>query len=1084
MRTILSSLFLFFCLCIANAENIKIDLSGQWMFRLDSLNRGVQESWQNIAFNEFITLPGSIQNQGYGNDVTKNTSWLTNQSRSSSWFIHPMYKEFREGEKVYYPNNFQPDKHYVGAAWYKKEIYVPKDFKEREVLLSFERVHWQSMLWIDDILVDSCNSLLAPHIYDISKFVQPGKKQIITLRIDNSEIIDVGINAHSWGDQTMTAWNGIVGEMSLIANEFVYMEDIQIYPDVKAKNAKLNIKLKNLTNEPIQTTLSWVINSYNTDIKQQILPSSATVVVEPGIQEFSHTIDLGDNALLWSEYHPNLYKLQTVLQSESIHQLYQHSFGIRELAVKDNRFYLNGKEIYLRGNVLCGTFPLTGYASMEYSDWKRIMTIHKYYGLNHVRFHSWTPPKVAFQAADEVGIYLLAETDVWTSVRTTQQESFLQQEGDLALKYYGNHPSFVFMGIGNELSAKKEITNSLLGKWKKDTRRLYTGLANSTGSITSLYDFIITREVRSNIGWPPRPEVSYFYRNKPSTDFVFDNPVKYPVPLITHEAGQHCSYPALDQMMKFTGSQFAGYIETARKQLQDRGMLYQWPDFVKASGKLQTLLYKHELETYLRMPRHTGYQILQIEDFPGQGGALVGILDYFYDSKGYVTAQEFREFCHEQVLLAKFPKFVWSTSECFKAEVLYSNWSEHILRNKSVHSQIVNEKGEILYRKMMTPDSISRGDAVSLGYLQMDLHDIDEPCKLILQANVVDSDIQNEWSFWVYPTEQSFPEDKEITIVTDWDDKVEKEVSEGKTVILQLDKKQIRGNLPPSFLPVYWTQFDKMGNSQTLGILCNPKHPLFKYFPTESHTNWQWFDLLNNAHPLIFDEFGMSNSWNKDFTPLIQLIDGWKTNRKLGVLAEGSLGKGRLVITSMNLTDSLETRLSVRQFRFSLFAYMNSKEFNPFNQITSDQIRALLNKQSEGKLFDNINSIYFENINTKDTYANLIDGNKGTKWTGEYINEKKPASIVVELKKPEGVGGLIYTSSITGKQKNIPYRLYLSQDGKEWGIPLVEGVFSHKAVSQEIDLLYFHQAKYIKIELPAMSGMNQLDITELELMVE
>lgn len=1083
MKKIVSFLFLISCLFVVNAENIKIDLSGQWMFRLDSLDRGCSEHWQSVDFKEYVTLPGAIQNQGYGNDITKDTPWLTNQSRSSSWFIHPMYEEFREGEKVYYPNNFQPDKHYVGAAWYKKEICVPENLKNQEILLSFERVHWQSTLWIDDVLVDSCNTLLAPHVYDISKIVQPGKKQVITLRIDNRQIIDVGVNAHSWGDQTMSAWNGITGEMLLIANESVYMEDMQIYPNVEAKNAKINIRLKNLMDKPVKATFSWQIDAYNTDIKQKIRPSSFDVIVNPGVQELTQTVDLGDSLLLWDEYHPNLYKIETDLYVNAGHQSYRHSFGVRELSVKDNRFYLNGKEIYLRGNVICGSFPLTGYASMEYLDWKRIMTIHKYYGLNHVRFHSWTPPEAAFQAADEVGIYLLAETDVWTSVRTPEQKAFLQQEGDLALKHYGNHPSFMWMGMGNELSAKKDITDSLLGRWKEDNRRLYTGLANSMGSITPSYDFAITREVRSNIGWPPRPECSYFFRNKPSTDFVFGNPIKYSVPLITHEAGQHCSYPALDQMMKFTGSQFAGYIEIARKQLQDKGMLFQWPDFVKASGKLQTLLYKHELETYLRMPRHTGYQILQMEDFPGQGSALVGVLDYFYDSKGYITAQEFRKFCNAQVLLAKLPKFVWSTNERFKAEILFSNWSEKTLLNKSIRCQIVNEKGQILYRTILATDSISRGDAISLGDLQMDMYDIHEPCKLTLQANVMNSDIQNDWSFWVYPAEHTVPEDKKIPIATEWNEKIEKEVAEGKTVILQLDKKQIRGNLPPSFLPIYWTQFDKMGNSQTLGILCNPKHPLFKYFPTESHTNWQWFDLLNSAYPLIFDEFGMDNCWSKDFIPSIQLIDGWKTNRKLGVLAEATLGKGRIVITSMNLTDSLDTRLAARQFRYSLNAYMNSKDFNPSTQVTSAQIQALLSKQSD-KNPQNTMSVSFDNISSKDAFVNMIDGDKSTKWTGKFVNGKKTASIIFKLQKTEGVGGLVCTLNFASKLRDIPYKLYLSQDGKEWGIPLVKGEFMNRAVAQEIDLLYFHQAQYVKIELPVIDEIEQMDIEDLELMVE
>ncbi len=1068
------------------AENLKNDLSGRWDFKLDSLNAGVKEEWYKHSFGESINLPGALQNQGYGNDITAETPWVTGVvHRSGSWFVHPMYEFFRKKENLRYPNNFQPQKHYVGAAWYKKEIFIPENFRDREILLSFERVHWQSTLWIDNQRVDSCNSLLAPHTYDISKFVQPGKNHTITLRIDNSEIINVGANAHSWGDQTMTAWNGITGEMSLIANEALHLEDMQIYPDVKANEAELIFELKNLTNKPIQTTLSWIINSYNTDIKHKITPPPFEVVVDPGLHKFSYTVNLTDQVLLWDEYHPNLYKLETLLKTDRYEQHYSNTFGVREIKTKDNRFLLNGREIYLRGNLMCGSFPMTGYASMDYLTWKRILTLYKYYGLNHVRFHSWTPPEAAFQAADELGIYLYTETDAWTRINTTKQKDFLMQEGHLSLKYYGNHASFTMMGIGNEMAAEHAITNALLEEWKKDNRRLYTGLANSVPSMTPSMEFTVTKEVRSNIGWPPRPEYSFFYRNKPSTDFVFDNPVKYPVPLITHEAGQHSSYPALDQMTKFTGTQFAGYIDIARSQLKERGMLEQWPDFVNVSGKLQTLFYKHELETYLRMPHHPGYEILQLEDFPGQGAGLAGVLDYFYDSKGYITPEEFRRFCSQKVLLAKFSKFTWTTNEEFKANMLYSNWSENDLSNRSIRCTLTDEQGKVYFEKIFSPELIKRGDAVEMGNVSLQLENIPAPCKLTLKVFETDSDVQNQWDIWVYPETINTENPQNIQIVTSWNPDTEKRVKAGETLVLQLNKTQIKGDLPPSFLPIYWTQFDKLGNSQTMGILCNPKHPLFNYFPTEQHTNWHWYELLNNAYPLIFDEFEMQNAWDKSFRPLIQLVDGWRTNRKVGVLAEAKIGKGRIIVTSMDLTNNMETRIVARQFKHSLFNYMNSNDFKPKDEINGEQIQALL---SDGKITgDNklIKNIRFENIKSETSWQTLVDNKKQTEWNGKILSKNKETAIIIELNKTEGVGGIIYyPASDTQSGRIIDYQLFISNDGNNWEIPLVKDKFSDSPVAQNIDLLFFHAAKYIKLEILSTTNPEKVGIAELNLMAE
>lgn len=1068
------------------AENETVDLSGRWQFKLDSLNVGIKEKWYEHSFRDCIHLPGALQNQGYGNDVTAETPWITGAvHRSGAWYTHPMYEFFRRKENLRYPINFQPQKHYVGAAWYKKEILVPEQFKDREVLLSFERVHWQSTLWIDNQLVDSCNSLLAPHIYDISAFVRPGKKQTVTLRIDNSQIINVGANAHSWGDQTMTAWNGIIGKMSLTANEALHIENMQIYPDINTKDARLIFELENLTAKPIRTTLSWIIRSYNTDIRQKITPAPFEVTVHPGLQKFSYTVDLTENVLLWDEYRPCLYKLETLLKTDKYEQHYTHTFGVREIKTKDNRFLLNGREIYLRGNLMCGSFPMTGYVSMDYSAWKRILTLYKHYGLNHVRFHSWTPPEAAFQAADELGLYLYTETDAWTKINTREQQDFLMQEGYLSLKHYGNHASFLMMGIGNEMAADHSITNALLEEWKKDKRRLYTGLANSIPSITPSMEFVVTKEVRSNIGWPPRPEYSYFYRNKPSTDFVFDNPVKYPVPLITHEAGQHSSYPFLDQMEKFTGTQFAGYIDIARSQLKERGMLEQWPDFVKVSGKLQTLFYKHELETYLRMPRHPGYEILQLEDFPGQGAGLAGVVDYFYDNKGYITPEEFKRFCSQKVLLAKFSKFTWTTKEEFKADLLYSNWSEGDLPNRSIRCKLTDEYGKVHFEKIFSAELIKRGDAVKTGHIFFSLETIPAPCKLTLHTCEIDSDIQNSWDIWVYPDTLKTENPGNIPIITSWNQDIEKRVKAGETVVLQLNKAQVKGNLPPSFLPIYWTQFDKLGNSQMMGILCNPRHPLFKHFPTDAYTNWHWYELLNHAYPLIFDEFNMQNAWDKSFRPLIQLVDGWKTNRKAGVLAEAKMGKGRIVVTSMDLTNNMGTRIVARQFRHSLLSYMNSSDFDPKEEIKGEHIRALL---SDGQLSgDNklIKNIRFENIKSEMPRLRLVDNQQQTEWKGKILAKNKETFIIIELNKTEGVGGIIYYPvSDAGAGRIVDYQLFISNDGTTWEIPLVKDKFSDSSVPQNIDLLFFHAAKYIKLEILSTTDPENFGIAELTLMAE
>lgn len=999
-----------------------------------------------------------------------------------------MYAKYREPGAVLYINNFQPKKHYVGVAWYQKKVWIPKSFTKEYVELELERVHWQSQLWVNGQLVDSCNTLLAPHRYYISSFLEPDQFNSIVLRVDNGEIIPVGVNAHSWGDQTMSAWNGAVGDMYMtVKSPKLQIDGCDIFPDIDGKNVRLSIRVYNGNKKPIETTLDYLVKSFNSDRNHQIAKKGVSIVINSGWQEIEVTIPMGSDPLLWDEYSPNLYKLSLTISDNSNEDSWQGQFGMREVEQRDNRFYVNGVERYFRGNVMCGTFPITGYASMELADWQRIFTLYKHFGLNHVRFHSWTPPKAAFEAADLVGLYLFAETDVWVAVRSDIQLEFLQQEGRLSLREYGNHPSFVMMGMGNELSSKKEITNTLLKEWKQDRRRVYSGLANSLSSITEEYEFIVDRYFRSNQGWPPRPQGSYFFNNAPSSNFLFGDPLKYDIPLISHEVGQHCSYPSLDQDVKYTGSQYAAYLTVARDQLKERGMLEQCPSFVKASGALQVLVYKNEIESYQRTPKHTGYQILQLEDFSGQGSALVGVLDYFYDEKGYVTAEQFNNFNGEQVLLAELPKFVWSNNEEFSANALMTNWSKESRNNIEVVYRVVNLKGDVLAEERFNPLSIKRGDAVTLGELKLNLSGIEEAQKLRLIAYVDGDDLQNSWDFWVYP--QDTPIDKEIDqlIVTEWNQEVSDRLENGETLILSLSESQINGEMPYAFLPIYWTQFDKLGNSQSMGLICNPEHHLFNDFPTDFHTNWQWWELLRTAKPIIFDEFGMEHHWSKSSRPLLQLIDGWKTNRTVGVLAEAKYGKGKILITSMDLTSDLERRIVVKQFRHSLLQYIKSAHFAPKEIVSYKQVEALLNKQIQVKKDSPIKLITTTSAEFAYPPAAMADGKNETFWHSAYSSGVKnlPIDVVIELTKEEAVGGVIYAPRQDKRNGRIKtYQLYLSDDGKDWGIPIVKGEFNDSNLKQEIDLNYFHKAKYIKLQILSSWETPHVAISEIELLVQ
>ncbi len=1083
------TLLLFCFSSVSMAQTRTIDLSGEWKFKLDPSNIGIKKMWYNQDFESNITLPGALQNQGYGNNVTAKTPWVVAEIADNSWYTEPMFAKYREDDNLHYTNNFQPKKHYIGAAWYQLKFKAPADIKSKKIVLMLERVHWESQLYINGKYVNTERSLLAPHRFDISKFLIPGEDNRIVLRVNNDQIISVGKNAHSWGDQTMSAWNGIIGDIMLeIAPESVRIESCDIYPDIDKKSAIIKLNIYNGEEKTSILKFDFNVESYNTTDPIHKFSKKFNKSIAHGKHEVTFIINMGDRMVLWDEYNPTLYNIKIGVKNSTGYDTHIDNFGMRKIEIKDDKFYVNGVKRFFRGNLMCGSFPLTGHPSMDVDSWVDILTKNKKLGINHIRFHSWMPPKAAFIAADRVGIYVLAETSMWARISSSEQLSFLQDEGRNSLNEYGNHPSFMMMMMGNELSSSTAIVNTLLTEWKKDDRRVYSSLASSVPSLTDECEFFISGHYRSNKGWPPRPQSSFFFKHKPSSNFEFYSTVKpFKVPTLVHEVGQHCSYPSLDQESKYIGSQSAGYLHIAKEQLEERGLYDMWPDYVQASGALQMILYKNEIEAYHRAKNLPGYQILQLEDFPGQGSALVGVMDYFYDMKPYTSEKKFNSFNGDCVLLSEMEKFVWTNNEVFYSKGLITNWTKSDLNNISIEYKITDMAGNTLKEELYTINAI-RGGAQPFGNIQFPLNGILKATKLKLTANIVGQEMTNEWDFWVYPKKVEHHPELDKMITTKWDETSISRLKNGETVILQLKDDQIKGELPYSFLTVYWTQFQKNGNSQTMGLICDPKHPLFNDFPTDSHTNWQWWELLRSAKPLVFDQFDMKDHWDKDFRPLLQLIDGWKTNRKVGVMAEAKYGKGKLIISAIDLQNGLDTCAVKRQMRHSLWNYINSDNFKPSTKVSKKQVDALLNLNQKSSTKAKIKKSIISSIITTSTssnypISNMVDGDIHKIWHTDYSSNsaKLPVNIIIELNKVESVGGIVYTprqDNQSGRIKEI--QVYISEDGKSWESPIIKESLPNTSAKQELDLLYFHKAKYIKLEVLSSWNTPHVAIAELE----
>ncbi|MCG8307081.1 MAG: beta-glucuronidase [Cytophagales bacterium] len=945
MRIIVKNILLFALAacqisCYQKEVN-EIDLSGKWKFRLDSLNQGIVREWYNKKIDDSVMLPGSLAENGKGKDVGIATEW-TGQIVDSSWFTHKKYAPYRKHGNIKIPFWLQPIKHYVGAAWYQKEIVIGSNWSKNSISLLLERCHWETQVWIDGKKAGVQNSLSTPHHYDLTSLLPPGR-HTLTIRVDNSiKEIDPGKNSHSISDHTQSNWNGIVGNIKLEKKPPVHIKRVHVFPDIQDKKATIDIWIANETKQRAEITLNISAESLNAATRHEVALKPIFEKVGIGTAKLSAELDMGEDVLLWDEFTPNLYLLGLSLTSDSgIHEK-TLDFGMREFRAKGTRFQINGRPLFLRGTLECSIFPITGYPSTDVKEWTRIFKTCKDYGLNHVRFHSHCPPEAAFIAADREGVYLQVECGSWANSGSSLGDGkpidkWLYEEADRILEAYGNHPSFCLMAYGNEPAGNNQVDylNDFVAYLKnKDDRRVYTGGA----------------------GWPyvegadfynhPGPRIqgwgqglnSIINKEAPQTAYDFKEVVeKVSMPYVSHEIGQWCAYPNFKEMVKYTGVLEPKNFEIFQETLQQNGLGHLADSLLLASGKLQTLCYKADIEAALRTPGFAGFQLLDLHDFPGQGTALVGVLDAFWEEKGYVTWEEFSQFCNETVPLARMEKRVFRNTEDFKAAIEVAHFGEQPLESPDIKWSVTNGNGEQIKAGDLPVKKLLLDNCQKVGNITVSLNEIERPEQLHL--NVIINGFSNGWDFWVFP-EQPKNVHGGVHITNELNDEVVQKLNDGGSVLWSIENgtlsSKFGGDIKVGFSSIFWNTAWTMGQApHTLGILCNPEHPALAGFPTEYHSNWQWWDAMNHGQAVMLDNF------SKPVRPIVRIVDDWFQNRSLGLIFEARVGNGKIIVCAADILTNFDQRLEAQQLLHSLLSYMQSPKFDPKQEILLSELKNL-----------------------------------------------------------------------------------------------------------------------------------------------
>ncbi|HEX9785374.1 MAG TPA: hypothetical protein VGA56_21905 [Opitutaceae bacterium] len=395
-------------------------------------------------------------------------------------------------------------------------------------------------------------------------------------------------------------------------------------------------------------------------------------------------------------------------------------------------------------------------------------------------------------------------------------------------------------------------------------------------------------------------------------------------------------------MAKYTGYLKPRNFEIFKASLDAGGMLGQAHDFLIASGKLQALCYKEDIEAALRRPGMGGFQLLGLSDFPGQGTALVGVLDAFWDEKGYISPETFRRFCSSTVPLARLAKRVFTSGEHLVADIEVAHYGSAELTDPAVPLRLIDPSGAVVSEGRLPRREPIGWGLSKLVRIDLALEDLAAPSRYKLVVSVPAAGAENDWDIWVYPRGDHIvrPAPPNVMLVRALDFATERALVDGATVVLAIPPHRValdsrRGPIALGFSSIFWnTAWTNGQPPHTLGVLCDPRHPALAQFPSEAHSNWQWWYPISHAAPMILDGFP------RDLHPIVQVVDDWFTNRKLALVFEARVGRGRILVTSIDVAGAVLDPVR-RQLRASLLDYAAGDDFLPANEVTSEQLRSL-----------------------------------------------------------------------------------------------------------------------------------------------
>lgn len=712
-------------------------------------------------------------------------------------------------------------------------------------------------------------------------------------------------------------------------------------------------------------------NLENTQKLTEIFGCAGENLMETGAeaQENQKTVEiwfrnlpLRENVKLWDEAEGNLYEMAAILDSgmaaeygDDIVDECQIRFGIRSFGDNGSgRLALNGRTIFLRGEANCAEYPETGHPPMTIPEWKEMLLKYRSYGINCVRFHSHCEPEAAFAAADELGMLLQPELSHWdpkNAFGTEESYRYYRAELTAILKTYANHPSFVMLTLGNELQAQgkgRERMRELVRTAKRlDPTRLYANGSNAfygEEGCDSESDFYTSQSCKNVV---IRGTFSgmrgYINENYPSADHAYDAAMveirkEYPKPVFSFEVGQFEVLPDFEELKSFHGISDPMNLKLIKKRVEERGLLPSWKKYVEATGELSRLAYREEIEAAMRTRELSGISLLGLQDFPGQGTALVGMMNSHMESKPYLFArpERFREFFRESRIFVKLPRYTYEEGEYLTAEVGVANFGKDSISGELVWTlgyrdcAVNTGSGEFLYGRADRQKNCPPGTYTSLGRLDIPLEVKGVSAAFMLTVSM--GDCTSTYPVWVY--KKASPEcPKNVYETRVFDEQTRAVLQNGGRVYLSpdADEESLPYSIKTQFTTDFWSVGTFADQEGGMGQLIDTEHPIFKEFPTDLHTDWQWWIMATKRAVILPHPMKM----------IITEMDSYAFLRPMAQLIEFRCLKGKVLLSTMELHKSQQYP-EARALQAAIYTYLSGENFEPAEELAEEELSTLV----------------------------------------------------------------------------------------------------------------------------------------------